>query len=107
MGMTLLSPRPELCQCCATDHPEEAPHNQNSVHWHYWFYGQKGRWPTWHDAMAHCDDTTKERWTRVLSKYGVIVMPPTEPDVPGDGTIGSVTVVTMEEPDDIDEEEDD
>ena len=32
-----------------------------------------GVWPTWADAMAHCDDKTKEIWTQELMVRGIDV----------------------------------
>ena len=66
--MTLLPPAPGKCQACATDHEPELPHNQESLYWHYWFYGQHGRWPTWDDAMAHCFDEVRDLWKQAMVK---------------------------------------
>jgi hypothetical protein len=49
------------------------PHNQQSLYWQYWFYGQHGRWPTWADAMAHCSEATKAFWISELKRYGIDV----------------------------------
>lgn len=51
---TLLPPSPDVCQICATDHPFDEPHNQESLYYQYRFRATHGRWPTWTDAMAHC-----------------------------------------------------
>lgn len=72
-GLTLLPVKEGVCQECGTDHRAESPHNQQSLYWQCAFYGQHGRWPTWADAMAHCDDQTKQLWTQELAKLGVIV----------------------------------
>lgn len=69
-GLTLLPCKPGVCQECAVDHPPEAPHNQQSLYYQYKFYGQHGRWPTWKDAIAHCDETTKGFWESELKRRG-------------------------------------
>lgn len=60
--MQLLPPASHLCQKCATDHPDELPHNQQSLYWHMWFKKEYGRGPTWEDAMAHCTEEMKQEW---------------------------------------------
>jgi len=69
--MMLLPPKPDVCQQCAVDHEPEQPHNQRSLYYQYWFYSQHGRWPTWKDAMSHCEDSIKSFWIRELDKRGV------------------------------------
>lgn len=67
----LLSPAPDKCQECAVAHRPEDPHNQQSLFYQYRFYGQHGRWPTWADALAHCDARMRESWTTELRKRGI------------------------------------
>lgn len=67
----LLPPKPDVCQECAVDHPPEYPHNRDSLFYQCIFYQTNGRWPTWKDAMAHCDDATKEAWKKALTERGV------------------------------------
>lgn len=68
----LLPPPPDKCQKCAVNHPEWQAHNQQSMYWQYWFYRHsKGRWPTWHDAMAHCSQEIKDHWVKELTNRGV------------------------------------
>ena len=75
----ILPPPPNVCVRCAVDHLPEAPHNPDSLHYQYWFYqqemraGREGRWPTWADAMAHCDEDMQTLWTDALAERGVIV----------------------------------
>lgn len=66
----LLRARPGTCQVCATDHPPEFPHNQQSMHYHYWFLGAHGRWPTWADAVAHCSPQMQEYWKQEVPAQG-------------------------------------
>lgn len=68
--MRLLPPKPGVCPVCATDHAPEWPHNQPSLYYQYHFYGTHGRWPTWADAVAHCDDEMRANWERVLKEKG-------------------------------------
>lgn len=71
--MTLLPPKPCVCQLCAVDHHPSAPHDQTSLHYRKWFYEHNRRLPTWADAMAHCSDNTKEDWTEALKTRGIEV----------------------------------
>jgi len=57
---------------CGTHHPAELPHNQQSLFYQYNFYNDHGRWPTWKDAMKHCDKDTKSYWIAMLTEMGVI-----------------------------------
>jgi len=68
--LTMLPPRPGVCQECAVDHPIDAPHDRNSLCYQYSFYNKHGRWPTWEDAMAHCSEETKSLWRPELIKRG-------------------------------------
>ncbi len=72
-GMYLLSPKPDVCQTCASDHYPEEPHNQRSLYYQYRFYAEHGRWPRWSDAMAHCSEETRAVWSDELRKLGVTV----------------------------------
>ena len=56
-------------------HDPRMPHNRDSLTYQYKFYDQHGRWPTWADAMAHCDPAVKEAWIEGLRKHGVEVQP--------------------------------
>lgn len=69
--MMLLPPAPNTCPICAVEHPDEQPHNAQSLYYQYRFYGIRGRWPTWADAMAHCADDVKAHWREHLDNAGV------------------------------------
>lgn len=69
----LLPPAPGKCPECADLHLPEEPHNQQSLFYQYDFYGKRGRWPTWTDAMAHCGSDMKQRWIDELRKRGVVI----------------------------------
>lgn len=64
--MMLLPPPAGTCPICAVKHEPNQPHNCQSLYYQYRFYGIRGRWPTWADAIAHCDATTKKHWTQAL-----------------------------------------
>ena len=66
-------PAPNVCQACAVDHDQIQPHNQESLYYQYYFYGEYGRWPTWSDAMAHCSDDVKALWVDALRAEGVAI----------------------------------
>lgn len=68
---TLLPPPPGVCSQCARDHEPGEPHDRESLHYQYAFYAEHGRWPTWRDAMAHCDDQIRGAWTDALRDRGV------------------------------------
>jgi protein-disulfide isomerase len=72
-AFTLLPARPGTCPECAVLHEAGEPHNQQSLYYQYHFFAEHGRWPTWSDALAHCDEATKEFWGQELSKKGVDV----------------------------------
>jgi len=73
--LTLLPPKPDVCQKCAVDHPPEYPHNQQSMYWHVWFKKEYGRAPTWSDAMEHCDPVMKGLWIEALAKRNIVITP--------------------------------
>ncbi len=66
MSWKVMPPRKDTCQVCAVKHHPNEPHNQQSLYYQMIFEGQIGRAPTWADAMAHCDDTTKAEWEAAL-----------------------------------------
>lgn len=67
----LLPPAEGLCQQCAYKHEPGEAHNQLSLFWQYWFYGEHGRWPVWADAIAHCDEKTRAAYKRAFREYGL------------------------------------
>lgn len=97
-GFTLLKGRvPEgHCPECIVKHEPSAPHNLQSMHYQMAFREQHGRWPTWHDAMRHCDEKIKALWLAELAAHGVVVgLDPGAPEVP--------TLVRYPLPDDLHE----
>ena len=43
------------------------------------FHGQPGRWPTWDDALAHCDGETHAAWAAGLREHGIEIAPRERP----------------------------
>lgn len=66
--LTLLPPRPDVCQICARDHEPHYPHDQTSIYYHTKFHMEHGRAPTWDDAMAHCTDEMKKTWRESMER---------------------------------------
>ena len=70
----MLGRTPEgTCPECAVKHDPKMPHNRDSLAYQYKFYDEHGRWPTWMDAMAHCDEEMKQAWIEALREKGVVV----------------------------------
>lgn len=69
----LVPPAPHLCQTCAIEHTPDQPHNAQSLFYQYKFYMEHHRWPTWRDAMEHCDEETQIAWMVQLRDRGVDV----------------------------------
>ena len=102
-GFTLLPPKPDVCQECAVDHDPLLPHNAQSLYYQYSFYAEHGRWPTWKDALAHCEPEMQQFWEEALREKGAWTEPESEvPDVcpTEDGTIGTIQMIPIEEDDD-------
>jgi hypothetical protein len=68
--MLLLPPRPGACPICAREHAPEMPHDALSIYYQYRFFGSRGRWPTWADALAHCDEKMRSFWESELRRSG-------------------------------------
>lgn len=77
--MMLLPPKAGTCPICATVHEPAFPHNAQSLYYQYRFYGIRGRWPTWADALAHCSDDMKRHWESELRNMGGWTEPEGEP----------------------------
>jgi hypothetical protein len=73
MHWNMLPPAAHLCQECAVDHTPDQPHNQQSLFYQMKFNAEHGRYPTWADAMAHCDEGTRKLWTEELRRLGADV----------------------------------
>lgn len=73
MTLRLLPPAPHLCQVCAVAHDPAEPHNRDTLYYGTRFRIERGRAPTWADAMAHCDEDTRRRWRLALESMGISV----------------------------------
>lgn len=69
--MMLLPPAPHKCPICAVAHLPQDPHDRGSLYYQMQFFRKHGRYPTWADAMAHCDEETKQAWRNELLGAGV------------------------------------
>ena len=77
--MMLLPPAEGKCPVCAVEHAPELPHNAQSLYYQYRFYGVRGRWPTWADAVAHCEPELREAWKQELISRGAWTEPEGDP----------------------------
>jgi len=68
-GLRMLPPAPGMCQWCATEHDPADPHNQQSLYYQMKFKEIKGWWPTWTDAMAHCEPLVQRAWRQGLVAF--------------------------------------
>lgn len=68
--MMLLPPPKGTCPICAVKHAPELPHNGESIYYACRFYGIRGRWPTWADAVAHCTPEMRSHWETELRRIG-------------------------------------
>jgi hypothetical protein len=73
--MMLLPAKEGTCPICATAHEPEMPHNGQSLYYQYRFYGNRGRWPTWADAVAHCSPEMRAAWKQQLMDRGAWTEP--------------------------------
>lgn len=70
-SMKMLPPPKGVCQICGRQHPAILPHDFTTLYYQMQFNGRFDRDPTWADAAAHCDDTTREQWKAVMAKSGI------------------------------------
>ncbi len=97
----LLPPAPDVCQECAVKHAPEEAHNNESLFYKYKFRGDRGRWPTWKDAIAHCSPEVRELWEKALRERGAWTgwegdTPPAPDVAPTPGHVGTVEKFTIE-----------
>lgn len=69
--MYLLPPGADVCPVCAVAHDPRMPHDATSMYYQMRFFGLRGRWPTWADAAAHCDEQTTAQWRSVAEGMGI------------------------------------
>lgn len=75
-AVMILPPAPDKCQICAAEHRVDMPHNRDSLYYQMKFYQKHGRYPTWHDAMAHCSPKVKAAWKQALADKGIVIGEP-------------------------------
>jgi len=103
-GFQLLPCKKDVCQECAVDHKPNEPHNPQSMYYQYKFFGEHGRWPTWKDAIAHCEPKEVREMLReelILRQVWDPRWDQPEGEVPDvmpaeDGSIGTVTTIPLE-----------
>ena len=78
--MELTPPMPGTCPICAGNHSAEYPHNLGSMYYQMRFRQERGRFPTWEDAMQHCRPDIKAKVIAYLRERGKIA-----PEVDSDG----------------------
>lgn len=66
-------PKEGQCPECGVFHTPDQPHDRDSLRYQYTFYDKHGRWPSWVDAMEHCEADVKAFWTGELEAQGVAV----------------------------------
>jgi len=62
-----------VCPVCAVNHDPAMPHNRDSLYYQMRFQQKHGRFPTWADAMAHCDEHIRAVCVGLLAEHGVDV----------------------------------
>ena len=66
-NIKILPPLPGHCKICAAKHDPAQPHDRDSLIYQNRFYKKHRRFPTWEDAMSHCDEETKAIFRAKLS----------------------------------------
>lgn len=70
----VIPPKPGSCKICATMHNPGEPHDRDSLYYQNQFYKKHKRFPTWNDAMEHCDEAVREEYIKKLAKRRIIVI---------------------------------
>jgi hypothetical protein len=68
-GSRIPPPAPGVCSLCAVEHDSADPHNQQSLYYQIRFHLIHGRWPSWTDAMAHCEPFVQKAWRQGLIAF--------------------------------------
>ena len=69
-GIKILPPVQGTCPMCAVPHDPGQPHDRYSLYYQVKFGQKFGRFPTWMDAMGHCDPLVQEMWKKKLRARG-------------------------------------
>ena len=75
MSWGILPPASDKCPVCATEHGPAEPHNAQSLYYQMAFRGKQGRFPTWADAIAHCEEPLRIAWREELTAIGAWTEP--------------------------------
>lgn len=71
--IAIIPPLSGSCPVCAIKHDSAMPHHRDSLYYQMRFYQKFGRFATWADAMAHCDDHIKAVCTGLIAEKNVSV----------------------------------
>lgn len=63
---SMIPPGKKQCQVCGTNHDSETPHDKTNTYYQIQFHREQGRYPTWADAMAHCNEEMQQLWRQSL-----------------------------------------
>lgn len=74
--VTIMPAAEGTCPVCATVHDPWEPHNAQSLYYQICFNSMVGRGATWADALAHCAEVVRVKWTAELKRRGVWSEPP-------------------------------
>jgi hypothetical protein len=72
-GWIIVPPSDNKCPICAVDHDVDYPHDATTFYYRFLFKNQHGRDATWSDAMLHCPEEIRERWSKGLTDIGIDV----------------------------------
>lgn len=69
--MTLLPPKPDVCQECAVDHnQQDSAHDKTSWYYQIKFKMDHGIEPHWCDAAEHLPEELRVHWKKALEESG-------------------------------------
>jgi len=69
-SMSILPPRPDVCQVCAAEHAPGEPHTPNSLYWQTRRNMEGLPLATWEDALVDCTEPVRESWITALELKG-------------------------------------
>ena len=69
----VVPPSPGTCPVCATKHDPKEPHDRDSLYYQNSFRKRHRRFPTWADAMAHCEEGVKADFKKRLEYRGIFL----------------------------------
>lgn len=69
----VVAPVPGACPICATRHDPKEPHDRDSIYYQNYFRKKYKRFPTWADAMSHCNESQKRDFKKKLARRGIII----------------------------------